>query len=136
MKQHNYTRYFRVFKHHTKVTEISTNDFSRPKLRAVGKNWLIGDTQDILCAIAGAAYRLPAENAIFYGYATRVKAMEMAKAGALSYINSLINEGAAGKARLLQYRRDHYQDLNINLVEASIHQPENDEKTALYRRPS
>ncbi len=135
MKQHNYTRYFRVFKRDTVVTEISTNDLSRRKLKAAGKNWLLGDTKIILCAIADVAYKLPADHALFYGYSTKVKAMEMAKAGALSYINHLIDEGASGTERLLQYRRDHYQDLNINLVEANIHQPENDEKTALYQRP-
>jgi hypothetical protein len=133
MIQRNYIRYFRVFTHHTKVTEISTNDFCRPKLRAVGKHWLIGDTEEILCAIADAAYSLPADNALFYGYATKVKAMEMAKAGALRYIDSLIAEGMPGKARLLEYRRDHYQDLNITLVEANIHQPENDDQPALYK---
>jgi hypothetical protein len=135
MKQPNYIRYFRVFKQHTKVTEISTNDFLRPKLRAVGKNWLIGETEIILCAIADAGYRLPADNILFYGYTTKVKAMEMAKAGALKYINSLIAEGAPAKARLHQYRRDHYEDLNITLVEANIYKPENDHKPAIYKRP-
>jgi hypothetical protein len=57
---------------------------------------------------------------MFYGYTTQVKAMEMAKAGALRYINSLIDLGEAGEKQLLQYRTDHFEDLEVNLVYANI----------------
>ncbi len=126
MVKNNYTRYFRVFKNDTVVTEISTNDFRRIKLRPVKENWLIGDTTEVLGTIAGMPYTLPVNSPLFYGYATRSKAMEMAKAGALNYIDKLIDEGAAGEETLLQYRRDHYEDLHINLVYDVI---ENEKKT-------
>ena len=124
MKQQNYIRYFRVFKNDTRTTEISTNDFSPLKLRPSGKNWLIGSTGEILGAIADIPYALPQLGVLFYGYKTHAEAMEGAKAGALSYINSLIAMGEAGEELLLQYRMDHYEDLNINLVEANIYEVE------------
>jgi len=123
MKQQNYVRYFRVFKNDTLVTEISTNDFRPLKLRASGKHWLIGNTGEVLCTIASVNYAL--SDSPFYGYKTCVEAMEMAKAGALSYINSLIAMGKPGEQSLRQYRMDHYEDLNINLVEANIYKVEN-----------
>ncbi|MFC0515192.1 hypothetical protein ACFFGT_13320 [Mucilaginibacter angelicae] len=126
MVKNNYARYFRVFKNDTVVTEISTNDFQRLKLRPVKENWLIGDTTEVLGTIAGRLYTLPVNSPLFYGYATRSKAMEMAKAGALNYIDKLIDEGASGEETLLQYRRDHYEDLHINLVYDMI---ENEKRT-------
>lgn len=126
MAKNNYVSYFRVFKNDTVVAEISTNDFKRLKLRPVKENWLIGDTTDILGTIAGVKYSLLVDSPLFYGYTTRSKAMEMAKAGALNYIDKLIAEGAAGEETLLQYRRDHYEDLRINLVYDMI---ENEKRT-------
>lgn len=123
MKQQNYIRYFRVFKNETLITEISTNDFRPLKLRASGKRWLIGNTGEVLCAISAIDYRL--SDSLFYGYRTHIEAMKMAKAGALSHINSLIAMGKQGEQSLLQYRMDHYEDLNINLVEANIYKIEN-----------
>jgi len=128
MVKNSYARYFRVFKNDTVVTEISTNDFRRLKLRPVKENWLIGDTTEVLGTIAGMPYALPVNSPLFYGYATRSKAMEMAEAGALNYIDKLINEGAAGEETLLQYRRDHYEDLRINLVYDRIENEKRAEK--------
>jgi hypothetical protein len=128
MVKNNYTRYFRVFKNDTVVTEISTNDFRRIKLRPVKENWLIGDTTEVLGTIADVSYALPVNSPLFYGYATRSKAMEMAKAGALNYINKLIEEGAVGEETLLQYRRNHYEDLHINLVYDMIENEKRAEK--------
>jgi hypothetical protein len=120
MKKNNYSRYFRVFQNDTTVTEISTNDFLPLKLKPVKKDWLIGDTATVLCTIAGAKYALPENEPLFYGYTTQIKAMEMAKAGALKYIDILISEGKESAKKLLQYRMDHYEDLQTNLVYANI----------------
>jgi hypothetical protein len=125
MEQQNYIRYFRVFKHDTVITEISTNDFRPPTLRPSGKDWLVGNTTTVLGAIADISYALPPLGVLFFGYKTRAKAMEGAKAGALAYINLLIAMGEAGEQTLLQYRMDHYEDLNINLVEANIYEVKN-----------
>ena len=50
--------------------------------------------------------------------------MEMAKAGALEHINSLIALGKDGELALYEYRFHHYQDLTVSLVEANIHEAE------------
>jgi|GEM_PF-576754 hypothetical protein len=131
MNQRNYTRYFRVFKNDTVVTEVSTNDFQPLKLTPVRKDWLIGPTAEVFCAISAVNYALPAIGLLYYGYTTRAKAMEMAKAEALEYIDSLINQGEPGNQTLLQYRMDHYEDLNINLVEENIYKVENELPGAL-----
>ncbi|MBB6131114.1 hypothetical protein [Mucilaginibacter lappiensis] len=125
MKQQNYTRYYRVFKNDTVITEFSANDFQSLKLKASGRNWIIGNTGEILGAIADIPYVLPPLGVLYYGYKTQAEAMEGAKAGALCYINSLIAMGEAGEQTLIQYRMDHYEDLNINLVEANIYEVEN-----------
>lgn len=132
MKQQNYTRYFRVFKNDTVITEISTNDFLPLKLRPSGKNWLIGDTTEILGAIASICYQLVPLGIMFYGYRTRIEAINGAKSGALSHINSLIALGKAGEQELLQYRMDHYEDLNVNLVGNSSYKAEHNLPVALY----
>lgn len=46
--------------------------------------------------------------------------MEKAKAGALSYINKMITEVEQGIKKLVQYRNDHYEDLNSNLLDVNI----------------
>lgn len=120
MKKKNFTRYFRVYSKDTAVTEISANDFRPPKLKPVKKDWFIANTNDIYDAIASVVYSLPEGEPLFYGYTTRVRAMEMAKAGALRHINSLIDLGEAGEQQLLQYRTDHFEDLEVNLVYANI----------------
>jgi len=131
MKQQNYTRYYRVFKNDTIITEFSANDFQPLKLKASGGKWIIANTGEILGAIADIPYVLPPLGVLYYGYKTHAKAMEGAKAGALYYINSLIAMGEAGAQTLLQYRMDHYEDLNINLVETNIYEVENNLPDAL-----
>ncbi len=102
MKQQNYTGYFRVYQNDTAITKVSTNDFRQTKLTH------------------GAHYALPAGEGFYYGYKTLAKAMQMAKTGALAHINLLLGMGKAGEAELLQYRMDHYDDLNNNLIDANI----------------
>jgi len=114
MEQHNFIRFYRVFEHDTSVTEISTNDFA---LAASGRF----DTA------LSPLYSLPTDGTMFYGYADKAHAMEMAKAGALKYIDRLIDEGDKSSAKLEQYRYDHYDDLNVNLVEANIQEIEQEE---------
>jgi hypothetical protein len=109
MKQHNYYRYFRVFKNDTVVTEISTNDFIPLKPKPLNRQAL--------------TYTLPVNEPMFYGYLNHVKAMEMAKAGALEHINALIAMGKDGELALYEYRFHHFQDLTVNLVEANIQNP-------------
>ncbi|MEO3402863.1 hypothetical protein AAFN85_03110 [Mucilaginibacter sp. CAU 1740] len=69
---------------------------------------------------AGTNYRLLPEDERFAVYPDLVTALEKAKAGALAYIGRLISSGKAGLPELLQYRIDHYEDLNVNLTEANI----------------
>jgi hypothetical protein len=128
MKQHNYFRYFRVFHNDTVVTEISTNDFHPLKLMQANQGQV--------------TYSLPINERLFYGYLTQAKAMEMAKAGALKHINSLIDEGKPGEKALYKYRFDHFQDLTVNLVEGNIQEVEDEalaeevEKDSLNIQPS
>lgn len=101
MKKMN--KYYRVYLNDTSVTEVSANDFSRRNIQRLSSD----------------VYSIPREG-MFYGYSDRIHAMEMAKSGALSYINSMVKQVQAGIDKLIQYREDHYQDLNVNLLEASI----------------
>ena len=105
MKKNNYSRYFRFLKNDTVVNEISTNDF-RPLAK--------------LRPIAAATYSLVIKEPFYYGFLSRTRAMEMAKAGALEYIETLIDKGKSGMAALLKYRSDHYEDINENLTYANI----------------
>ncbi|RYY37487.1 MAG: hypothetical protein EOP46_02520 [Sphingobacteriaceae bacterium] len=120
MKQHSFTKYYRVFKHDTHVTEISVNDFLPVAVHRFKKGWYIDRPINELSGSPSHAYSLPVDNEMFYGYTTKIKAMEKAKAGALSYINLMIDEVETGINKLKQYRNDHYEDLNINLTDVSI----------------
>jgi hypothetical protein len=77
-------------------------------------------SQVILRPIAGTKYTLPINEPQYYGYLSRTRAMEMAKAGALEYMEILIDGGRAGRATLLKYRSDHYEDLNETLTYDNI----------------
>ncbi|UOE49803.1 universal stress protein [Mucilaginibacter sp. SMC90] len=99
---HGYYRYFRVDQKDTTVRVISANDLQAWRSKSPGavtlqpgaeKYWLFTDIG---------------------------RAMEKAKAGARAYIEGLIARGEEGRPELLQYRMDHYEDLNINLIEANI----------------
>ncbi len=125
MEKHNFTKYYRVYKNDTTVTEVSANDFIPLTTRHFKTGWVTGPPVDVLCAIP-SPYYLPADNAMYYGYASKIKAMEMAKAGALRYINIMIKEVEQGINKLKQYRVDHYTDLTDTLMEANIRRLENE----------
>jgi len=104
MKKKNYNRYFRFLKNDTVIDEVSTNDFKpfKAKLPLAPSN------------------SLAITDPVYYGFLSRARAMEMAKAGALEYMETLINKGSSGMEALLKYREDHYEDLNENLTYANI----------------
>jgi hypothetical protein len=104
MQQHNFTNYYRVYQHDTAVTKVSANDFKQ----------VINQTA------FPPVYSLPTDGTLFYGYLNQIEAMEKAKAGALAYIEGIIKKVDEGIDRLKQYRMDHYEDLNINLLDANI----------------
>jgi hypothetical protein len=120
MEKHNFTKYFRVYKNDTKVTEVSTNDFVPLTTKHFKAGWNIGPPVDVLCSIP-SYYSLPADDAMYYGYSSKIKALEMAKVGAIRHINVMLKAGLRRNAELMQYRSDHYTDLNVTLREANIH---------------
>lgn len=114
MEKPRFNKFYRVFTNDTQVTEISFNDFipvrTKPKGEpSIGQPLFPTDT-----------YRLLPEKEMFYGYELKTYAMEMAKAGALKYIASLIVEGPGSIEKLKQYRFDHFEDLNVTLTDANI----------------
>ncbi len=120
MKNRSYIRFYRVYKHDTAVTEIRSNDF-RPGTRAKFKRGLpVEQPQHGTAVEHQFYYALPPDELMFYGYLDKAVAMEKAKAGALVYIGQMISEVERGIKKLTQYREDHYQDLNINLLDAQI----------------
>ena len=106
LERHNYDCYYRVDRNDTTVTWVSTNDFKpgRPLLAGYG------DT----------VYTLRLDYELCYQCISLINAMEKAKAWALVHIEQLIKKGETGLPELLQYRKDHYEDLHINLVDANI----------------
>jgi hypothetical protein len=110
-----YFKFYKVFKNETSVNEVFTNSFEifKPthlKIKAA-------------CALNSRehpAFFLPADEFMFCGFLSRIKAMEYAKAEALKYINKLINDGEKSYKLLLKYREVHYEDLNINLIDRNI----------------
>jgi len=124
MLRDSFVKYYRVFKNDTTVTEISANDF-KPVARVQFKRVMpIGFPVDVLISIPYFQYSLPANGAMYYGYLSKVKAMEKAKAGALLYINTMIADVEQGIEKLKAYRMHHYTDLNTNLLDASIRRVE------------
>jgi hypothetical protein len=120
MKNNHFIKYYRVYKNDTAVTEVSANDF-KPVLRRRFKRGLpVIGLMDVLCQMPGFQYSLPPDDDMFYGYTDKVTAMEKAKSGALKYINHMIKEVEQGIKKLVQYRNDHYEDLNVNLLDANI----------------
>lgn len=120
MHKVNFTSYYRVFKNDTDVTKISVNDFKPVKQRRSVRRSFNGHPVDVLCSIPKNPYSLPADKDMFYGYVSRSRAMEKAKAGAQSYISHMIKEIECGLAKLKEYRAAHYEDLNITLLDANI----------------
>ncbi|MDV6217845.1 hypothetical protein R1T15_25250 [Mucilaginibacter sp. L3T2-6] len=120
MKKNNFIKYYRVYKNDTSVTEVSVNDF-KPVLPGRFKRGIpIAGPGDAHCPLPCFEYSLPPDGSMFFGYPDKVTAMEKAKAGALAYINEMIKEVELGIKKLVQYRNDHYEDLNINLLDANI----------------
>ncbi|PTQ93954.1 hypothetical protein C8P68_10711 [Mucilaginibacter yixingensis] len=121
-------RYYRVFKNDTAVTEVPVNNFKpfiiRKFKRGLPTAFPVGgaDMQQFY-------YALPPDDSMFYGYLDKAHAMEKAKAGALVYIYQMIGEVELGIKKLTQYRDDHYEDLNINLLDAQIRKLKKDMNT-------
>jgi len=105
--RHSY-KIYRVNKNDTAVTEIPVNDFKPVKSKVAGILTLQPDAE------------------AFCLYTDIGQAMEKAKAGAQAYIGQMIERGEEGLPELLQYRMDHYEDLNINLVDANIQKEESE----------
>ena len=126
MKRNNYTKYFRVFKNDTVVTEISANNFESVVIRRFKRGLPVNTPVDSVNAITCFEYSLPADDTMFYGYLTQGHAMRKAKDSALNYINLLSKEAGPGQQKLKQYREDHYNDLNVTLLDANIRRVENE----------
>jgi hypothetical protein len=126
MKQHNFIKYYRVFEHDTLVTEISSNDFKPLISKQFKKGRLIDRPVNAIDLGSSHLYSLPTDGTMFYGYPQKAQAMKMAKAGALKYIDLLISQADSSASKLNKYRTDHYDDLNVNLVDANIRKAENE----------
>ena len=111
--------HYRVYKNGTAVIKVSANDF-KPVLARHFKRGLPAESFLDADGHGIFAYSLPPDGQMFYGYGTRARAMEKAKAGALAYISQMIREVERGIERLRQYRLDHYEDLNTELLDANI----------------
>lgn len=98
-------KYYRVYQHQTAITEVSVNDFKPPVVAPFNFSRI---------------YSLPPERQLFRDYANRVEAMEQAKAGALAYIHNMTLDVELAIAKLVKYRNDHHEDLNLNLLDANI----------------
>ena len=119
MNKHHFNKFYRVFKNETAVTEISYNDF-RHVVRDFKKESQKGNSVDEMFSIPYHTYSLLPEKERYTGYEVKTHAMEMAKAGALKHIEELILEGPASIHKVYQYRFDHYEDLNTNLIDSNI----------------
>ncbi len=120
MEKLSFIRYYRVYLHDTRVTEISANDFKPVNRRRFKNGWLDGPPVNTASPVPSHVYCLPKGELMFYGYSSRIKAMEMAKSGALAYIARLVKNAERSIRKLKQYREDHYDDLNVNLLDAAI----------------
>ena len=110
-----YYKFYKVFKNETSVTAVFVNDFKTFK-----PTFLKIKTACALSSAQHPAFCLPADDYMFHGFLSRIRAMEYAKAGALKYISKLIDDGEKGYELLLKYRDEHYEDLNINLTDKNI----------------
>ncbi len=120
MKNRSYIRFYRVYKHDTAVTEIRSNDLRSYSCTKFKRGLPIEQPTDETTGAHQFNYELPPAEQMFYGYLDKALAMEKAKAGALAYIGQMISEVEQGIKKLTQYRDDHYEDLNINLLDAQI----------------
>jgi hypothetical protein len=104
-------KFYKVYKNETAVIKVSANDLKpfQPVLKKI----------KAACQADGS-FSLPANEFMFCGFRSQISAMEHAKKGALKYIGKLIGEGEKSADLLIKYRLDHYDDLNINLVDRNI----------------
>jgi hypothetical protein len=114
-----YLKFYKVFKNGTSVTEAFTNNFEsfKPTLTKIKAACASHSKEHPALFILEGEF-------MFYGFLSRIRAMEFAKAGALRYINKLIDSGKIGYKLLIKYREDHYEDLNINLTDRNIRKVE------------
>lgn len=112
MKNYICPKYFRVYLYQTTVSEVLPEYLRPVTARLLNSN---------------PTYSLLSEDERFCDYPGRVRAMECAKKGALSHINKLIKD-RDGADELVQYRFDHYDDLNFHLTEENIRKIENELK--------
>jgi hypothetical protein len=120
MEKLSFIRYYRVFLNDTQVTEISANDFKPVDTRRFKNGWLAGTPVNTASPVPSHVYSLPTGEFMFYGYSSKIKAMEMAKSGALAHIARLVKNAERSILKLKQYRDDHYQNLNVNLLDSAI----------------
>ncbi len=120
MKRQNYTKIYRVFKNDTAVTEVSANNFVPVAPRSFKKGLTVLPAVDVCCSIPWVEYSLLPDHEMFYGYLDKATAMERAKSGALRYVNLMIKEIDLRIKELVQYRNEHHDDLNSDLLDANI----------------
>ncbi len=120
MKRQNYFKIYRVFKNDTAVTEVSTNNFAPVVSRRFKIGLPVLPAIDVYCTFPCSEYSLLPDDEMFYGYLDKATAMEKAKSGALMHINLMIKEIDLRIKKLVQYRHEHHDDLNINLLDANI----------------
>lgn len=124
MPRNNFTRYYRVYKNSTTVTEVSANDFRPLNIIDPKTSRWTGPLVDVLCSIP-SYYSLPPDHMMYYGYTCKAKAMEMARASARKYIELKINDIEKGIGQLKQYRLDRNADINITLLDANVRRLKN-----------
>ncbi|MCL4642044.1 MAG: hypothetical protein M5Z89_23775 [Olivibacter sp.] len=116
----SYYRYYRVSINNTEITEMSSNDFTRINMKPFNTIWKDNHPVKVYYSLTNQAYSLTGVRSIQQDFVDKITAMEHAKSGALHYISSLIAQADAVIAVLKQYRIDHYDDLNKNLLEDNI----------------
>lgn len=121
----NYHHYYRVATHETQIIEMSAHNFTRINFMTYRTIWTDHHPVKVFSSIMDKLTLTQSIRLAYRDYVDRVTAMEYAKSGALSYITSLIKQVDLSIATLKQYRMDHYDDLNKNLLDSNIRRLEN-----------
>jgi hypothetical protein len=108
-------KFYKVLKNDTSVVEVSANDF-----KPFDVVYSDIKTACVLNSTQCPFFSLPADEFMFCGFLSEIKAMKHAKAGALKHIAKLIEGGDTTYDLLLEYRETHYYDLNFHLTEKNI----------------
>ncbi|MEH6305706.1 hypothetical protein RYH73_08625 [Olivibacter sp. CPCC 100613] len=116
----SYYRYYRIFTDTTEITTMSSNDFVRINMKPFKTIWKDNHPVKVYYSLTNQVYSLIGVRLIQQDFVDKVTAMENAKIGALRFISSLIEQADAIIATLKQYRIDHYDDLNKNLLDNNI----------------